>query len=634
MSARYRGSGGGGGGARGRRKGGKRGDDRSRNGGVATQTATPKRPDGTVTLGSVMSVGELAEALQTSPVEVIRELMGLGIMASINQQVDYDTAKNVANALEIETEQHVPEFVQAASEEIESRRDEGASDPEAVARPPIVTIMGHVDHGKTKLLDAIRQTRVAEGEAGGITQQIGAYQVEVQKRKITFLDTPGHEAFTAMRARGAKATDIAVLVVAADDGVMPQTREAVAHAKSAQVPIIVAINKIDLEGANPDRVKQQLSEIELIPEDYGGDTPVVELSAKENLGIDDLLEVILLVADIEELKANPHKPAVGVVIEAQMDRNRGISASVLIQSGTLKVREMAVAGATYGRIKAMYDDQGRRLRRAEPSTPVEVYGLFELPQAGDIFQVVEDEKIARDIAEQRARQQQAESLMPTSRFNLDDIYSQMQEGGTKELPIVLKADTQGSLGAVQGSLAKVSERTDAATITIVHTGTGAINESDVHLAVASRGIIIGFNVRPDPAAKRAADADNIDIRFYNVIYHLTDDIEAAMKGLLDPEKREVTDGYAEVREIFRLPNRIVVAGLYVLDGKVTRNSRVRVLRNGAVMNDTTVSSMKRFKDDVREVAAGYECGVSLVGYNELEEGDQLEFYRIEEVART
>ena len=633
MSARYRGSGGGGG-ARGRRRGGKRGDDRSRNGGVATQTATPKRPEGPVTLGSVMSVAELAEALETSPVEVIRELMGLGIMASINQQVDYETAKNVATSLEIETERHVPEFVQAASEEIESRRGEGSSDPDAVARPPIVTIMGHVDHGKTKLLDAIRETRVAEGEAGGITQQMGAYQVEVQKRKITFLDTPGHEAFTAMRARGAQTTDIVVLVVAADDGVMPQTREAVAHAKSAGVPIIVAINKIDLEGANPDRVKQQLSEIELIPEDYGGDTPVVELSAKENLGIDDLLEVILLVADIEELRANPHKPAVGVVIEAQMDRNRGVSASVLIQSGTLKVRDMAVAGATYGRIKAMYDDQGRRIRRAEPATPVEVYGLFELPQAGDIFQVVEDEKVARDIAEQRARQQQAELLMPTSRFNLDDIYSQMQEGGTKELPIVLKADTQGSLGAVQGSLAKLSERTDAAKITIVHTGTGAINESDVHLAVASRGIIIGFNVRPDPAAKRAADADNVDIRFYNVIYNLTDEVEAAMKGLLDPEKREATDGYAEVREIFRLPNRIVVAGLYVLDGKVTRNSRVRVLRNGAVMADTTVSSMKRFKDDAREVAAGYECGVSLDGYNELEEGDQLEFYRIEEVART
>lgn len=587
-----------------------------------------------MTLGSVMSVAELADALETSPVEVIRELMGLGIMASINQQVDYETAKGVATSLEIETQQHVPEFVQAASEEIESRRDEGSSDPDAVARPPIVTIMGHVDHGKTKLLDAIRETRVAEGEAGGITQQMGAYQVEIQKRKITFLDTPGHEAFTAMRARGAQATDIAVLVVAADDGVMPQTREAIAHAKAAQVPIIVAINKIDLEGANPDRVKQQLSEIELIPEDYGGDTPVVELSAKEHLGIDDLLEVILLVADIAEFKANPHKPAVGVVIEAQMDRNRGVSASLLIQSGTLKVRDMAVAGATYGRIKAMYDDQGRRMRRAEPATPVEVFGLFELPQAGDIFQVVEDEKVARDIAEQRARQQQAESLMPSARFNLDDIYSQMQEGGTKELPIVLKADTQGSLGAVQGSLAKLSEQSDLAKITIVHTGTGAINESDVHLAVASRGIIIGFNVRPDPAAKRAADSDNVDIRFYNVIYNLTDDVEAAMKGLLDPEKRETTDGYAEVREIFRLPNRIVVAGSYVLDGKVTRNSRVRVLRNGAVMADTTVSSMKRFKDDVREVAAGYECGVSLDGYNELEEGDQLEFYRIEEIART
>jgi translation initiation factor IF-2 len=628
MSARNRGGGGG----RGRRRGGKRDDSSRQEGNVAVQTPVV-RPEGPVSLGSVMSVGELAEALQVSAVEVIKELMGLGIMASINQQVDYDTARSVATALEIETIQLVPEVVQAASEEIESRRGEGSSDPDAVTRPPIVTIMGHVDHGKTKLLDAIRETRVAEGEAGGITQQIGAYQVEVQKRKITFLDTPGHEAFTAMRARGAQATDIAVLVVAADDGIMPQTREAAAHAKSANVPIIVAINKIDVQGANVDRVKQQLTEIDLIPEDYGGDTPVVELSALERLGIDDLLEVILLVSDIAELKANPNKPAVGVIIEAQMDRNRGVSATVLIQSGTLKVRDVAVAGATYGRIRAMYDDHGRRMRRAEPATPVEVFGLFELPQAGDIFQVVADEKTARDIAEQRARQQQAESLLPT-RFKLDDIYTQMQEGGTKELPIVLKADSQGSLGAVQGSLAKLSEETDLAKITIVHTGTGAINESDVHLAVASRGIIIGFNVRPDPAAKRAADADNVDIRFYDVIYHLTEEVESAMKGLLDPVKREVTDGYAEVREIFRLPNRIVVAGLYVLDGKITRNSRARVLRNGAVVTDTTVSSLKRFKDDAREVAAGYECGASFDGFNELEEGDQIEFYRIEEVAHT
>jgi translation initiation factor IF-2 len=625
MSARNRA----GGANRNRRRGGRRDD---RQGGVAVQNA-PVRPEGPVTLGAVMSVAELADALMVTPVEVIKELMGLGIMASINQQVDYETASNVAARLDIETEQHVPEVMQAATEEIESRRGEGATDPDAVPRPPIVTIMGHVDHGKTKLLDTIRETRVAEGEAGGITQKIGAYQVEVQKRKITFLDTPGHEAFTAMRARGAQATDIAVLVVAADDGIMPQTREAASHAKSANVPIIVAINKIDAPGANPDRIKQQLTEIDLIPEEYGGDTPVVEVSAKENLGIDDLLEVILLVADIAELKANPNKPAVGVIIEAEMDRNRGVSATVLIQSGTLKLRDIAVAGATYGRIRAMYDDHGRKLRRAEPATPVEVFGLFELPQAGDIFQVVEDERVARDIAEQRSRQQQAESLMPT-RLKLDDIYSQMQEGGTKELPIVLKADTQGSLGAVQSSLAKLSEQSDNAKITIVHTGTGAINESDVHLAVASRGIIIGFNVRPDAAARRTADNDNVDIRFYDVIYHLTEEVEKAMKGLLDPIKREVTDGYAEVREIFRLPNRVVVAGMHVLDGKITRNSRARILRNGAVMADTTVSSLKRFKDDVREVAAGYECGASFEGFNELQEGDQVEFYRIEEVAHT
>jgi translation initiation factor IF-2 len=493
--------------------------------------------------------------------------------------------------------------------------------------------MGHVDHGKTKLLDAIRETKVAEGEAGGITQHIGAYQVEIQGRKITFLDTPGHEAFTAMRARGAQVTDIAILVVAADDGVMPQTREAIAHAKAASVPIVVALNKIDLPAANPERVKQQLADAGVIPEDYGGDVPVVEVSAREKLGIDDLLEVILLVADIQELRANPHKPAVGAVIEAKIDRSRGVTASVLVQSGTLKPRDVLVAGSTWGRIRAMHDDRGRRLRKAEPSSPAEVLGLLELPQAGDVFQVVDDEKMARALAEERARQRRAEAFGESRVVKLDDIYGQIQAGGIKELPVVVKADVQGSLGAVMGSLTKLNEDADAVTLTMVHSGTGGISESDVNLAAASGAIIIGFNVRPDAAAKRTADAANIDIRFYDVIYHLVDDVRAAMSGLLEPEKHEVTDGYAEVRNTFRLPNRDVVAGLYVLDGKAARNSRARVLRGGAVIADTTVASLKRFKDDVREVQAGYECGTILDGYHDVQDGDQIEFYHVEEVAR-
>jgi translation initiation factor IF-2 len=621
---------------RGRPRGGSRGRPRGNDGGSRQRgpaVAVAQRPEGPVTLGSVMSVAELAEALHVTPVDVIKELMTNGVMATINQQVDYETATSVARAFDIETEEHVPEVIQAASEEVESRRGEGATDPDATPRPPVVTIMGHVDHGKTKLLDAIRETKVAEGEAGGITQHIGAYQVEVQDRKITFLDTPGHEAFTAMRARGAQATDIAVLVVAANDGVMPQTREAIAHAKAANVPIVVAMNKIDLDAANPDRVKQQLAEADVIPEDYGGDAPVVEISALNRVGIDDLLEVILLVADIQELKANPYKPAVGVVIEAKIDRSRGVVATVLVQSGTLKPRDVVVAGATYGRIRAMNDDRGRKMRKAEPATPVEILGLFELPQAGDIFQVVEDEKTARSLAEERARQRRAESFGDTRVVKLDDIYDQLQEGGTKELPIIVKADVQGSLGAVVGSLSKLNEESNNVALTIVHTGTGGINESDVNLASASGAIIIGFNVRPDPAGRRAADAAKIDIRFYDVIYHLVDDIKAAMSGLLDPEKREVTDGYAEVRDMFRLPNREVVAGLYVLDGKAVRNSRARVLRNGAVIVDTTVRSLKRFKDDAREVAAGYECGTILENFNDFESGDQIEFYHVEEVAR-
>ncbi len=630
-----------------RRKGGRGGarnrPSRDRNApvsqpnGRSTQVMEGRRAPvttGPVTIGSAMSVGELADALGVNPVEVIKNLMGRGIMANINQQIDFDTASGVAADLGFETEEHVPEVVQHANAAVENRRDEGATDPEAVTRPPVVTIMGHVDHGKTKLLDAIRETNVAEGEAGGITQHIGAYQVDIQGRKITFLDTPGHEAFTAMRARGAQVTDIAVLVVAADDGVMPQTREAVNHARAANVPIIVAVNKIDLPSANPERVKQQLSDIGVIPENYGGDVPFVEISAKERMGIDDLLEMILLVADLKDLKANPHKPAIGVIIEAKIDRSRGPVATTLIQSGTLSIRDIVVVGATWGRIKAMNDDRFRKVRRAEPSMPVEVLGLLEVPEAGDIMQVVEDERSARTLAEERTRQRRAEAFTETRVIKLDEIYSQVQEGEQQELRVVLKADVQGSLEAIQGTLMKLNEESSTVGVKVVHTGTGAISESDVMLAVASGAIIIGFNVRPDAAARRAADSAGIDIRFYNIIYNLVDEMRAAMTGLLRPEQKEVTDGYAEVRDTFRLPTRDVVAGLYVLDGKASRNSRVRILRNGTVLHDGSVASLKRFKDDAREVQAGYECGIIIDGFHDIEVSDQIEFYHTEEVART
>ncbi len=630
-----------------RRRGG-RGGGRSRSsrgkgstapvpGGPSTQVMESRRAPvntGPVTIGSAMSVGELADALGINPVEVIKILMGRGIMANINQQIDFDTAAGVAADLGFETEEHVPEVVQHANAAVENRRDESATDPAAITRPPVVTIMGHVDHGKTKLLDAIRETNVAGGEAGGITQHIGAYQVDIQGRKITFLDTPGHEAFTAMRARGAQVTDIAVLVVAADDGVMPQTREAVNHARAANVPIIVAVNKIDLPAANPDRVKQQLSDIGVIPENYGGDVPFVEISAKERMGIDELLEMVLLVADLQDLKANPNKPAIGVIIEAKIDRSRGPVATALIQSGTLSIRDIIVVGATWGRIKAMNDDRSHKVRRAGPAMPVEILGLLEVPEAGDILQVVEDERGARALAEERSRQRRAEAFTDTRVIKLDEIYQHVAEGDTQELRVVLKADVQGSLEAIQGTLMKLNDESSTVGVKVVHTGTGAISESDVMLAVASGAIIIGFNVRPDAAARRSADSAGVDIRFYNIIYNLVDEMKAAMTGLLAPEQKEVTDGYAEVRDTFRLPTRDVVAGLYVLDGKASRNSRVRVLRNGTVMHDGVVSSLKRFKDDVREVQAGYECGIIIDGFHDIEVSDQIEFYHTIEVART
>src|SRR5215207_3859 len=627
----------GGPGGNGRGRGG-RGRSGGRSGGARTVAMKRVMPveRAPVALPPVMSVAELADILQTTGIEIIKELMKIGIMANINQQIDFDTAEKVAISLGWEINRDGPDELAKAEADFESRQLDAINDPNSVTRPPVVTIMGHVDHGKTKLLDSIRSANVAEGEAGGITQHIGAYQVETQGRKLTFLDTPGHEAFTAMRARGAQATDVAVLVVAADDGVMPTTREAIAHIRSANVPMVVAINKIDLPAANPDRVKQQLSENLVMPEEWGGDVPVVEVSAREKLGLDDLLEVILLVADVNELKANPHKPATGVVIEAKVDRTRGPVASILVQSGTLNLRDVVVAGATWGRIKAMFDDRGKRVRRADPSMPVEILGLPEVPQAGDTFQVFEDEKIARQLAEQRAAQRRVESLSGGDRpVKLQDLYSQVKEGETAELRVILKADVQGSLGAIQGSLQKLNEESNAGvTLSIPYSGTGAISESDVSLASATRSIIVGFNVRPDVAAKRAADTSGIDIRFYNIIYNLLDEVKAAMTGLLAPVFQDVTDGYAEVRETFKLPGGDMVAGLYVLDGRITRNSRTRVLRSGTVVHEGPVKSLKRFKDDVREVAAGYECGLGLDGFNDLQVGDQVEFFHREEVART
>jgi len=616
----------GGSGRRGRRQGGG-----ARTVAVKRTTPVVREP---VTLPSVLSVAELAEHIDSTGIEVIRELMKIGIMANLNQQIDYDTAAKVLETLGWETLEQ-DSVAKSTVANFESRQLEGENDPNATPRPPVITIMGHVDHGKTKLLDSLRSANVAEGEAGGITQHIGAYQVEAQGRKLTFLDTPGHEAFTAMRARGAQSTDIAVLVVAADDGVMPTTREAVAHIKSANVPLVVAINKIDLPAANPERVKQQLSELEVMPEEWGGDVPFIEVSAREKLGLDDLLDVLLLVADVNELKANATTPANGVVIEAKVDSSRGPVATVLVQSGTLNLRDVVVAGSTWGRIKAMFDDRGKRVRRATPSTPVEILGLMEVPQAGDSFIVFEAEKAARQLAEQRHAQRRMASLSENRPIKLTELFDQVKEGKTAELRVILKADVQGSLGAIQAALLKLNEDTDQGVqISIQLASTGAISESDINLAVTTQSIVVGFNIRPDLAGKKAADRAGVDVRFYTIIYELLDEMKKAMSGLLAPVYEDVTDGYAEVRDTFKLPSNDVVAGLYVLDGKAVRNSQARVLRSGAVVFEGGIKSLKRFKEDVREVAAGYECGLGLDGFNDIQIGDQMEFLHRREVARS
>ena len=574
-----------------------------------------------IELPGSISVKDLAAILHITPIDAIKQLMRNGIMANINQVINYDVAALVANGYGVEVKPKAKARVVASAAGRIKKLVKEEKSTDVALRPPVVTIMGHVDHGKTRLLDAIRQANVMDSEAGGITQHIGAYQVEIDGKKVTFLDTPGHEAFTAMRARGAQVTDIAVLVVAADDGVMPQTIEAINHAKAAGVPIVVAINKIDKEGANPELVKQQLAANGLVVEDWGGDTIAVPVSAKEKQGIPDLLENILLVAEMEELKANPARLAAGVVVEAEMDKNRGPLATILVQNGTLRQGDTIVVGETWGKVKAMFNDKGKQVRKAEPSTPVSVLGLNEVPQVGFAVTAVADEARAREIISKRQQQKQPE----TKGLRLDNFFKEISAGKAKELNIILKTDVQGSVEPIRNSLQRLG--TEEVQVRIIHSSTGNITEGDVMLALASGGLIIGFNVIVDTGARRLADSKGVDIRVYQVIYSLIDDVEKALKGLLEPTIVEVIEGRADIRQVFPAGKGTKVAGCYVTEGKISRNLPVRVLRKGKVLSDTTVSSMRRFKDDVREVAAGYECGIGLKDYNDFQTGDILEFYR-------
>lgn len=574
-----------------------------------------------VEIPEFLTVKEFADALKREVTEIIKTLMGLGVMATINQEIDFDTAVLVGSELKVEVEMLPPE--QDPTEVPEAEDDPKKRLP----RAPVVTIMGHVDHGKTSLLDTIRKTNVTAREAGGITQHIGAYQVNYQGKKIVFLDTPGHEAFTSMRARGAQVTDIAILVVAADDGVMPQTIEAINHAKSAGVPIIVAINKIDKENAAPDRVKQQLSEHDLLAEDWGGQTIMVPVSAHQKIGLTDLLEMILLVAEMQDLKANPNIPGQGTIIEAQLDKGRGPVATVLVQKGTLRVGDTILAGTAYGKVRAMVNERGELLKKAGPSTPVEVLGLSDVPMAGDILNVT-DEKIARSVAEKRTAKRRTEELQQNSKVSLDDIFRQIQDGKLKDLNIVVKADVQGTIEALRQSLENI--KNDEVKVVIVHSGVGAINETDVMLASASNALIIGFNVRPDANARKAAETEKVDIRMYRVIYDALNDVEAAIKGMLAPKYKEVVQGRAEVRQIITI-SKMIIAGCYVTEGKITRTSKIRLLRDDIVVHEGEIESLRRFKDDVKEVATGYECGVTLEKFRDVKEGDIIEAYVMEEI---
>ena len=573
-----------------------------------------------------ITVKDLGQKIGVSPAELIKKLIKTGVMVTVNQSIDFDTAAVICAEYNIEVKP-VKELDEVIFEDVV---EDDPADLEI--RPPIVTIMGHVDHGKTTLLDGIQKSRVAAREAGGITQHIGAYQVEHQGRKITFLDTPGHEAFTAIRSRGAQVTDIAVLVVAADDGVMPQTVEAISHARAADVPIIVAINKMDLPNANPDRVKQELSEHGLIPEAWGGDTIMVEISALTLDGVDELLEMILLVSEMEELKANPNRKARGTVIEAKLDKHRGPVATVLINTGTLEIGDDFVVGCVYGRVRAIVNDRGENIDKAVPAQPVEIVGISEVPEAGDVLVVTEDEQTARQVAEIKRQKQREQELRGPVRANLEDLFAQIQEGQIQELNIILKADVQGSLEALRSSLEKLS--TDEVRLNVIHKGVGGVSESDVQLAATAGAIIIAFNVRPDPNALRAAEREKVDIRGYRVIYDAIDEVKAAMSGLLEPEYKEEAIGRAEVRETFRVPGVGTVAGCYVMDGKVTRSANVRVLRDNVIVHEGKISSLKRFKDDVREVLQGYECGIGIERFNDIKVGDFIEAYIIKEIARS
>jgi len=588
--------------------------------------AIPKPVKLEVEIPDTISVGELASRLKKTAAEVVKKLFILGQMAAVSDIIDFDTAAIVAEEFGAEVKK---EIIITAEESL--LLDIEDKEEDLLPRSPVVCVMGHVDHGKTSLLDKIRSSHVTDGEAGGITQHIGAYRVNLNGKDLTFLDTPGHEAFTAMRARGAQVTDIAILVVAADDGIMPQTVEAINHAKAAGVSVIVAVNKCDKDTANPDRVLQELTEHELIPEQWGGDTICVNVSALTGQGIDELLEMVLLVADVRELKANPNREARGTVIESKLDKGRGPVATVLVQNGTLKIGDIVVVGTSIGRVRAMIDDRGNRVKTAEPSVPVEVLGLSSVPSGGDPFYVVENEKKARDVVDERIAKQKEEALQATQKASLESLFSQIEQGKMKELNIIIKADVQGSVEAVKQSLEKLSN--DEVRIRIIHGGVGGVNDSDVMLASASNAIIVGFNVRPDANAISSAEKAEVEIRLYRVIYTAIEEIEAAMKGMLDPEYKEVVQGHAEIRQTFKVSGVGTIGGSYVLDGKISRNSQVRVVRDSIVIHEGVLDSLKRFKDDVKEVASGYECGIGIENFNDIKEGDIIESFIMEEIKR-
>jgi len=611
-------------------RGGKKHKKNNKEKDIKPQKDAPKKKEKEapkeIEIPELITVGELAQKLQKGAAEVVKKLMMLGVMATITQSIDYDTASLIASDFGVETK---PEIILTKEDILFAEEEDKPEDLEP--RPPVVVVMGHVDHGKTSLLDAIRHTSVTNTEAGGITQHIGAYSVMLDGREITFLDTPGHEAFTTMRARGAQVTDVAILVVAADDGIMPQTIEAINHARAAGVTIVVAINKIDKEGANVERVKQMLIEHDLIPEEWGGDTVCVEVSAKNHTNIDGLLEMVLLIADMKELKANPNKAAKGTVVESRVDKGKGPVATVLVQEGTLKVGDIVIAGTAVGHVRAMTNDKGRRLKVAGPSTPVEIQGLSEAPMGGEHLYAVKDEKLAREVAESRRHEQKESRFNQAVKVSLDNLFDQIDEGNMKELNIIIKADVQGSVEAVRQSLEKLSN--EEVRVRAIHGGVGAINESDVMLANASNAIIVGFNVRPDSGAVAAAESQDVDIRLYRIIYQAIEEMEAAMKGMLDPKFREVVTGHAEIRQTFKVSGIGTIAGAYVTDGKISRNAEVRLVRDGIVLHEGKIGSLKRFKDDAKEVSEGFECGMSIDGYNDIKEGDIMECFIMEEIER-